>query len=87
MWVALYDSAGGVVQTGFANENGLTFTGLSPGATYYVYPSDCDSCHGSTHDVLFSYWGDSNSTARPMAVIAGTSLDAWYICTNGCGGI
>jgi hypothetical protein len=87
MWVVLYSSSGSVVQTGFANENGYTFTGLRPGATYYVYSSDCDSCHGSTHDVLFSYWGGLNSTARPMAVIAGTSLDAWYICTNGCSGI
>jgi len=87
MWVVLYNSAGSVVRTGFANENGVTFTGLNTGATYYVVPSDCDSCHGSTHDVLFSYWGDGNGTARPMAVIAGTSLDAWYVCTNGCAGI
>jgi len=88
MWVVLYDSSGSVVQTGFANENGYTFTGLTPGATYYVYPSDCDNCHGSTHDVLFSYWGDNaTSTARPLAVLVGTSVDAWYICTNGCSGV
>jgi hypothetical protein len=88
MWVVLYSSSGSVVQTGFANENGYTFTGLNPGATYYVYPSDCDNCHGSTHDVLFSYWGDNiSSTTRPLAVIVGTSVDAWYICTNGCSGV
>jgi hypothetical protein len=88
MWVVLYNSSGSVVQTGFANENGYTFTGLIPGATYYVYPADCDNCHGSTHDVLFAYWGDANDTTRPLAVIAnGTSVDAWYTCTNGCSGV
>src|SRR5205823_14749095 len=41
MWVVLYDSAGKVVATGFSDENGLTFTGLSSKATYYLYPADC----------------------------------------------
>jgi hypothetical protein len=87
MWVALYDSSGHVVATGFSNENGLTFSGLANGGTYYLYPSDCDSCHSSTHDVLFSHWGSSSST-RPLPVIAsGTYYDAWYICTNTCGGV
>ncbi|MHB1868910.1 MAG: hypothetical protein ACYCPP_08190 [Nitrososphaerales archaeon] len=86
MYFILYDSSMNVVQTGFANENGYTFTGLTAGATYYVYPSDCDLCHGSTHDVLFQYWGD-NSSVRPMAATVGASLDAWYSCTNGCTGI
>jgi hypothetical protein len=87
MCLVLYDSAGNVVATGFADENGHTFTGLSASATYYVYPADCASCHGSTHDVLFNHWG-SGSTTRPLAVTAtGTSLDAWYICTNTCGGV
>jgi hypothetical protein len=87
MYVGLYSSNGTLVGTGFSNENGLTFTGLNPSATYYIYPSDCDLCHGSTHDVLFSHWGDGNAT-RPFAVTANdTSVDAWYICTNGCGGI
>lgn len=87
MWVALYDSTGAVVASGFANENGYTFTGLDPSSTYYVYPADCDLCHTSTHDVLFNHWGDG-STTRPLGVTAtGTSLDAWYICTNTCGGV
>jgi hypothetical protein len=87
MWFVLYSSTGSVVATGFANENGYTFTGLNPNATYYLYPADCDNCHGSTHDVMFSYWGDNNSTTRPEAVVAnGTSVNAWYICTNGCSG-
>jgi len=87
MWVALYDSAGTVVASGFSNENGYTFTGLNPSATYFVYPADCDLCHGSTHDVLFSHWGGGNTT-RPLAVIAnGTSVDAWYLCTSTCGGV
>ena len=86
MWVVLYDSAGNVVGSGFADENGHTFTGLSPTATYYLYPSDCDLCHSSTHDVLFNNWG-SGSTTRPLPVVAnGGYYDAWYTCTNGCGG-
>jgi hypothetical protein len=90
MWVVLYDSSGNVVATGFSNENGLTFSGLNPSTTYYIYPSDCDLCHGSTHDVLFSYWGrgTTGSDTRPLPVIAnGTYVDAWYSCTNGCGGV
>lgn len=89
MWVILYNSAGNVVATGFSNENGLTFTGLNPSTTYYLYPSDCDLCHGSTHDVLFSHWGANNdTTTRPLAVVAnGAYVDAWYTCTNGCGGV
>jgi hypothetical protein len=87
MWVVLYDSSGTAVATGFSNENGYTFTGLNPSATYYLYPADCDQCHTSTHDVLFNHWGDGTST-RPLAVAAtGTFVDAWYICTNTCGGV
>ena len=87
MWVVLYNSAGTVVATGFADENGLTFSGLNPSATYYLYPSDCDLCHDSTHDVLFNNWANG-STTRPLAVVAnGSYYDAWYICTNGCSGI
>lgn len=90
MYFTLYDSSGKVVATGFADEHGHTFTGLNASATYYVYPADCDSCHGSTHDVLFQYWGNStgyeiNST-RPLAVKVGETVNAWYSCTNGCGG-
>lgn len=87
MWVVLYNSAGTVVATGFSNEGGLTFSGLNSSATYYVYPSDCDLCHGSTHDVLFAYWGNNATSVRPLAVMAnGTYVDAWYTCTNGCSG-
>jgi hypothetical protein len=87
MWVVLYDSAGTIVGTGFSNENGLTFSGLNPSATYLVYPADCTLCHTSTHDVLFNHWGDGSAT-RPLAVTANdTSLIAWYNCTNTCGGV
>lgn len=86
MFFTLYDSSGGVVATAFANENGYTFTGLTPGATYYVYPADCDNCHGSDHDVIFEYWGDGLGSTRPLAVTVGESVAAWYSCTNGCGG-
>jgi len=72
-----------VVQTGFADEHGFTFTGLNPSATYYVYPDDCNSCHGSMHDVVFDHWGDG-STVRPRAAAVGSTLDAWFSCTNNC---
>jgi hypothetical protein len=85
VFFSLSDSTGKVVQTGFADENGYTFTGLSPGATYYLYPQDCNLCHGSTHNVVFGHWGDW-SAVRPRAVTVGGSLDAWYYCTNGCSG-
>ena len=83
MYVVLEDAGGNVLQAGLADEAGLTFTGLTPGTTYYVYPDDCDLCHGSVHDVIFSSWGDG-STTRPIAVTVGTNLDAWYSCTNSC---
>ncbi|HKW04069.1 MAG TPA: hypothetical protein VJN71_02100 [Nitrososphaerales archaeon] len=90
MFFTLYNSNGQVVATGFADEHGFTFTGLNPGETYYIYPADCDSCHGSTHDVLFQYWANSNgvevSSTRPLAVTVGATVNAWYSCTNGCGG-
>ena len=87
MWVVLYDSTGTIVGTGFSNENGLTFSGLNPSATYLVYPADCNLCHTSTHDVVFNHWGDGSAT-RPLAVTANdTSLNAFYDCTNTCGGV
>lgn len=58
-----------------------------PGTTYYVYPADCDLCHGSTHNMLFQHWDSGSNSVRPLAVVVGSSLDAWYSCTNGCGGL
>ncbi len=90
--VAMYfelwaDPAGNtVLQSGYADENGYSFTGLSPNTTYYVYPSDCDNCHGAPHNVVFEYWGDNHGNERPRAVTMGANLDAWYSCTNGCAG-
>jgi len=86
MYFVLYDASGNIVATGFADENGYTFTGLNPGQTYYVYPADCDLCHGSTHNVIFQYWGNDVSTTRPLAATVGANLQAWYSCTNGCTG-
>jgi hypothetical protein len=83
MYFALYDPSGAFVAGGFANENGYTFTSLNRGVTYYLYPEDCDMCHGSTHDVVFEQWGNG-STASPIAVTVGEDLEAWYSCTNGC---
>jgi hypothetical protein len=90
MYFVLYDSSNNVVATGFANENGHIITGLTPGATYYIVPANCDLCHGSTHDVLFQYFGTAQgtqtSTTQRMAVTVGDTVNAWYSCTNGCGG-
>jgi hypothetical protein len=83
MYFVLEDSNGNFLQGGFADEWGLTFTGLNPGATYYVLPEDCNLCHNSSHDVVFQNW-DSGSTVRPLAVQAGAVLKAWYSCTNMC---
>jgi hypothetical protein len=83
MYFALYDSSGAFIAGGFANENGFTFRGLSRGVTYYLYPEDCDMCHGSAHDVVFEQW-ENGSTANPISVSVGENLDAWYSCTNGC---
>jgi hypothetical protein len=60
--IVLYDSSGQLVQSAFANEQGTTFTLLTSRATYYVYPEDCNLCHGSNHDVVFQYWGVGSST-------------------------
>lgn len=84
MYFELWDANGNVLQSGYADENGYTFTGLNPNTTYYVYPWDCDACHGSTHDVVFQYWGDNHSNERPRPATVGTSLDAWFSCTNNC---
>ncbi|MDG6999034.1 MAG: fibronectin type III domain-containing protein [Nitrososphaerota archaeon] len=88
MYFVLEDSSGNVLQTALANEGGYTFTGLTAGATYYVYADNCNLCHGSTHDVLFNYWGStsgtSTSTSDPIAATVGTNLNSWYSCTNGC---
>ena len=85
MYVELWDAAGNVLQSGYADENGWAFKGLNPSTTYYVYPYDCDACHGSSHNVVFEYWGDNHSTVRPRATLPGASLNGWYSCTNGCG--
>ncbi|MBI5698676.1 MAG: fibronectin type III domain-containing protein [Thaumarchaeota archaeon] len=87
MWVALYNSDGGFITGGFTDENGFTFTNLNPAATYYVYPTDCENCHGDSHDVVFQYWGDNQSNVRPRAATVGENLDAWYSCTNNCAGV
>jgi hypothetical protein len=78
MFVALYNSSGGLVQTGFANEDGLNFTGLNPSVLYYVQADSCDFCHGSTHNVTFTYWDNSNITTNPIQVAIGSSPNAWY---------
>lgn len=65
----MYDSSMKAVQRDLLNENGYTSTGL----TYYLYQSECDLCHGSTHDVLFQYWGDNSDIVRPLEATVGES--------------
>jgi hypothetical protein len=77
MYFVLYDSTGDIVRTGFADINGYAITGLDPGEQYYIYPTDCNSCHGDDHDVAFRYWEDG-STDRPRPVTAGASVGAYY---------
>ena len=83
MYFGLHDSSGNLVQDGYADEYGCTFSGLNASATYYVYATDCQSCRDSLRDVIFQHWGD-NSTVMPIAAMARASLDAWYSCTNNC---
>lgn len=83
MYFVLQDSQGNVLQSGFSDEWGMTFTGLTPGVAYYVLPEDCNLCHGSAHNVVFQYW-DGGSTVRPLPVQVGMVLKAWYSCTNLC---
>ncbi|HJU13974.1 MAG TPA: hypothetical protein VJ792_05905 [Candidatus Nitrosotalea sp.] len=85
MYFEVYNAAGNLVRSGYADEHGHRFTGLNPSATYYVYPFDCDQCHGSNHNVVFRHWGDG-TTHRPRAATTGDNLAAWYSCTNGCAG-
>jgi len=85
MYFALEYKNGTLVGSGFSDENGLVFSGLKPGVTYVLFADDCDLCHGSTHDVLFNHWGNG-TTSDPVYLVAGTVMDAWYNCTNGCGG-
>ena len=81
MYFLVYNSSGAIVAKGFADESGTSVTGLTIGATYGIYPADCNLCHNSTHNVVFDHWGDG-STARPLKVTAQStsaiSLDAFY---------
>lgn len=86
MYIELDDTWGNYVDSGFADENGYTFSGLDPNETYYVYATSCYDCNGNPHDVLFEYWEDNGSSDYPRETTTGTELDAWYDCTNGCGG-
>jgi hypothetical protein len=86
MYFELLNSAGTMIAGAFANEQGWTFSGLSPNTTYYVYATSCDDCHGADHDVVFQYWGDNSSTTNPLEASSGASLNAYYSCTNDCSG-
>src|SRR5437867_12529184 len=81
MWFNVYDSNLKWLGGGFANEDGTTINGLTIGATYYLFPEDCNQCHQSRHDVVFDHWGDNMSTQRQRSFVisaAQANADACY---------
>jgi hypothetical protein len=80
MWFDVYDSEGTLVYYGFTDEAGNTVTGLKSGESYWVWPQDCDKCHGDKHDVKFDHW-ENGSTKNPRLVEAkdsGVTVGAYY---------
>ncbi|HVB12596.1 MAG TPA: hypothetical protein VNE86_05635, partial [Nitrososphaerales archaeon] len=51
---------------------------LNPHSLYYVLADSCNFCHGSTHNVTFTYWDNSSTKTNPMLATVGSSLNAWY---------
>lgn len=80
MYFVVYNSSGTIIANGFADETGTMIKGLSVGSTYYVYPTDCNLCHNSTHNVVFDHWADDDSSNRPrgFAVSTQQNADAYY---------
>src|SRR5437867_3252248 len=81
MWFDVYDSNFKWLGGGFANEDGTAINGLTIGATYYLYPEDCNQCHQSRHDVVFDHWADNMSTQRQRSFVisaAQANADACY---------
>lgn len=82
MYFVLYNSSGTIIANGFADETGTIIKGLSVGSTYYVYPTDCNLCHNSTHNVVFDHWADDDSSERPRGFVVSSntqqSADAYY---------
>lgn len=70
MFFVIYDSNGTPVTADFAAESGTTVK-LEQGKDFYVYPADCEECHGDDHDVLFKHWKDPSNTERPRHIVAG----------------
>ncbi|HEX2556957.1 MAG TPA: hypothetical protein VHK86_01425 [Nitrososphaera sp.] len=81
MYFVVYNSSGAIIANGFADETGTIIKGLSVGSTYYVYPTDCNLCHNSTHNVVFDHWAD-DSSERPRGFTASSNTqqnaDAYY---------
>jgi hypothetical protein len=81
MYFVVYNSSGAIVANGFADETGTIIKGLSVESTYYVYPTDCNMCHNSTHNVVFDHWADDGSSARPRGFAVSSTqqnADAYY---------
>jgi hypothetical protein len=81
MYFVVYNSSGTIIANGFADETGTVIKGLSVGSTYYVYPTDCNLCHNSTHNVVFDHWADDGSSERPRGFAVSSTqqnADAYY---------
>jgi hypothetical protein len=82
MYFLVYNSTGFLVSSGLTDESGKTVTGLKSGESYWVWPQDCDKCHGGDHDVAFRYWdNDPTNTVNPRSVVAqdsGVNVGAYY---------
>jgi hypothetical protein len=82
MYFVVYNSSGTIIANGFADETGTIIKGLSVGSTYYVYPTDCNLCHNSTHNVVFDHWADDDSSERPRGFMVSSNIqqsaDAYY---------
>lgn len=70
MFFAIYDSDGVLVTADFASESG-TIVKLEQDKDFYIYPADCEKCHGDNHDVIFKHWKDQTNTERPRHIVAG----------------
>jgi hypothetical protein len=86
MYFDLYDSSGNIIAQGWSDETGVTITGLTAGATYYIHPLDCDNCHQdpNLHNVVFYYWYDGSMT-NPRGFVAGSGspqTEAFYRYIN-----
>ncbi len=80
MFVTVYDLQGKLIKSGYADERGITVSGLQ-NRLYFVYPADCLNCNNSGKDIVFKKWEDG-STERPRIIPAGSDITATYALVN-----